>query len=713
MEAILALQKQLAAVQEQTQTARLSDRNIVEIIDSLTKTYDFKLIYTVDGREYLTSEHLEKQIKDVVLEYGRINVVELPKVLNVGIERIDPRVDAMCKRSGELTNMNGQLLTNRYLDDICEEINEDLQQRHKIPLSDIALKYNLPHEFLVRALSMRLETIIQGQMQNNFLITKSYQNTIKSQLRGVLRGCVRPIAVIQIKKITGVDESTINSVIEELIASQEIDGTLRQGAFISARFLKDQEKIITKFYKQNSYIEYDFLQKNLYVQKPKDLLSQLFKDDCIFLQSCCFSKESLEHTKEQILETLNTEGAIDVTNLLPSILGEDEIESIINEHLGLTGFELNGTLIVSNSYLDRCTSSFKDKIVENIYKAPQKLLEKSEEEETKKKGAKGKKKKGDENELFSKDEVIKHLRENKLLTTDYDPELEDALYKFLKERLQKYYNVIKMELFENKKNLSSELVNEIQSKLEERINTVAFIDKALENIQAKNTTADISYARNKVANYLKPIVENMIFLYCRKYSIQISPNLLNKNTEESKETDLSDPKRIKLEEPSIFKSSDALNNVLDTLPKDLQKLMKQFNELVAQKKVHEACEFLQKNALDLGIKPINLDKKSEKNFIYAQRYYTREDFQGVKFDPQLQFYYLLVLIGLEHGFYLGLNFEEKSVSIYCSVLLGDENVNEEVKKEITKAKELYHETSQEKSQEFEAINKKLKGFSGK
>ena len=370
MEAILALQRQLAAVQEQTQTARLSDRNIVEIVDNLIKGYDFKLIYTLDGREYLTTEHLEKQIKDVVLEFGRINIVELPKVLNIGIERIDPRVDAMCKKSGELININGQLFTNKYLDDICEEINEELQQRHKVPVSDLSLKFSLPHEFVTRSISQRLDTIIQGNIQNNFLITKSYQNTIKSQLRGVLRGSIRPIAVAQIKKLYGIDESTINAIIEELVSNQEIDGILRQGAFVSTRFLENQEKIITKFYKQNSYIEYDFLQKNLYIQKPQEKLTQLFKDDCIFLESCCYSKESLEHTKEQILETLNTEGAVDVVNLLPSVLTEEEIETLITKYIELGGFELINTLIVSNSFLDKCTSAFKEKIVEYIYRAP-------------------------------------------------------------------------------------------------------------------------------------------------------------------------------------------------------------------------------------------------------------------------------------------------------------------------------------------------------
>lgn len=714
MEAILALQRQLAAVQEQTQTARLSDRNIVEIIDALTKNYDFKLIYTLDGREYLTSDHLEKQIKEVVQDYGRINIVELPKVLNIGIERIEPRVDALCKKGGEIVNKTGQLFTNKYIDDICEEINEELQQRHKVAISDISLKFGLPHEFMVKSMTMRLGTIIQGQIQNNFLITMSYQNTIKAQLRGVLRACIRPTTISQIKKLYGIDEPTINSVIEELIANQEIDGVLRQGAFITARFLENQEKIITKFYKQNSYIEYEFLSKNLYVQKPKEMLKDLFKNDCIFLENCCYSKESLEHTKEQIVETLNTEGAIDVANLFPSVLDEEEIEALITEHLGLQDIELSKSLVISTAYLEKCTQAFKDKIVENIYKAPQKLIEKPAEEEESKKGkgkGKGGKKKAesDANDLFSKDEIIKHLRDTKLLSADYDPELEEMLCKHLKERLQKLYNVIKVELFENKKNMSSELVNEIQARLEERISAVAFITKYIQNIETKNTAVDINYLRNKAAVFMKPIVENMIFLYCRKYSLQVNPSLLS--SEEKKEGE--DSKRLRFEEPPMFKNYEGMVSTLDILPKDLSKLMKAFNDLIVQKKVYEASELLQKHALDLSIKPISLDKKNEKNFIYSQRYFTKEDLHGAKYDPKLQFYYVLTLLGLEQNIYLGLEFEEKAVSTYCSILLGEENVNDEVKKEIQKAMELYNETSESKVKELEEQVKKLKSHISK
>jgi hypothetical protein len=227
MEEILALQKQLAALQEQTQTARLSDRNVVEILETLSKNYDLKLIYTMDGRECLTPEHLERQIKETVLQYKRINIVELPKILNVGFEKIDARIEFLCKKTNEVFLLDGQLFTNSYFDTIAEEINEDLQLRHIIELSELAIKYSLPNEQLVRALSSRMETLIQGNIKNNTLITFSYQNTVRSQLRGVLRGALRPIGVAQIKKLYGYDEAFINSAIEEMVNNEEIDGALK------------------------------------------------------------------------------------------------------------------------------------------------------------------------------------------------------------------------------------------------------------------------------------------------------------------------------------------------------------------------------------------------------------------------------------------------------------------------------------------------------
>lgn len=72
---------------------KLSDRNVAEIIDCLMKVYDTKLLFSNDGREYLTPNHLVNEIIDVANEYGRINIVEMPKILNISIEKVENRIN--------------------------------------------------------------------------------------------------------------------------------------------------------------------------------------------------------------------------------------------------------------------------------------------------------------------------------------------------------------------------------------------------------------------------------------------------------------------------------------------------------------------------------------------------------------------------------------------------------------------------------------------
>ena len=61
MEEILALQQQLAAVQKQDTKQRLGDRNIVELVLKLKQLGRLELIYTTDGKEFLTPEQLVRE----------------------------------------------------------------------------------------------------------------------------------------------------------------------------------------------------------------------------------------------------------------------------------------------------------------------------------------------------------------------------------------------------------------------------------------------------------------------------------------------------------------------------------------------------------------------------------------------------------------------------------------------------------------------------
>ena len=75
MDEILKLQQQLMAVQEESTQNRLSNRNIVELLDLVQKKHGVRLIFTQDGQEYVTPSFLEQQVRDVVALHGRLNMV--------------------------------------------------------------------------------------------------------------------------------------------------------------------------------------------------------------------------------------------------------------------------------------------------------------------------------------------------------------------------------------------------------------------------------------------------------------------------------------------------------------------------------------------------------------------------------------------------------------------------------------------------------------
>ena len=49
---------------------RLSERNVIEIVSKLVGFGLIEVIYTVDGKEYLTPQELAKEIKEELLVHG-------------------------------------------------------------------------------------------------------------------------------------------------------------------------------------------------------------------------------------------------------------------------------------------------------------------------------------------------------------------------------------------------------------------------------------------------------------------------------------------------------------------------------------------------------------------------------------------------------------------------------------------------------------------
>eukprot|EP01016_Furgasonia_blochmanni_P004022 TRINITY_DN11566_c0_g1_i2.p1 TRINITY_DN11566_c0_g1~~TRINITY_DN11566_c0_g1_i2.p1 ORF type:complete len:731 (+),score=270.76 TRINITY_DN11566_c0_g1_i2:89-2194(+) len=673
MEEILALQRKLAEVQETSNLHRLSDRNIVEIMDKIMKNYDLKLLYTEDGKEYLTPDYLERQIRDVVVLKGRLNIVELPKNLGVSIEKIDPRIENVCSRFSEVQCKDGHIFTVSYIDNLCEELNEELQQRNQINLSELTVKFNFPKKYIASFIEARLGTIIQGTLSSDreTLFTLSFQQIMRAKVRGILRGCIRPIQLAQLAKMYLLDENTLAGLVDQLIKSEEIDGKVLNGMYISNRFLKNQEVIVSTFFKQNDYIEYDLLQKQLYITRPKEFLKNMFKDSCIFLENLCYNKDSLINLNEQVTTILNLEGYVNLNDMLPSVLSEEDVETLVNKHMQLKNVEMLQNIVFGNDYLEKLVQKFRDKIVSMIYKSPQLVITESVSEDTgSKKGKKGSKKKDESNDPFGKETVIGFLKENKLIEFQEDAEFEECLVKLLRPRMIRFYEEIKKELFENKKSASSELISEIQNKIEDKILAITLYQRTIGQIENTMTNVETSFLSERTLAYSRHVIENLLFIYSKKYGVALPPRVFSKSLEESKTSDSTTAKEEEYFDyfrggKFIFKDQDAINQAIDLLPKEQQKLLKEFNDCYGKKKVSEILNFLEKRAGDLGVR-MTLDKKTEKNFIYGQKYFCKEIVKANKSDGKMILYAVGCQQLADQGLVFCLPFEDKSIMLLLS-----------------------------------------------
>ena len=72
-----ALRTLFQKVQESATAHKLSERNCIEIINKLTSLGLLEVIYTTDGREYLTPQQLEREIRDEVIVNGGIDQMNL------------------------------------------------------------------------------------------------------------------------------------------------------------------------------------------------------------------------------------------------------------------------------------------------------------------------------------------------------------------------------------------------------------------------------------------------------------------------------------------------------------------------------------------------------------------------------------------------------------------------------------------------------------
>lgn len=326
----------------------------------LIKKKLISVIYTNDGKEYITPDYLRKEVEDEMYVHGgRVNLVELAQILNVDLFHINGVAEKLSKERDDVHFVLGQLLDENYVQKIAAEINEKLAQDGEITVSELTVQFDLPSEFLLaHVMEKYLNKIIRGRQDpsdSRVFFTQSYISRCKAKIRGALLGLNRPTPVQHILQQIGVQERLFHSVIHELNPPGVITSKQQGAQYIPHAYTKNQTDWVDSFYRQNGYLEYDAVSR-LGISDPKSFVKrQLAAETLTFLDKCCIGSRIIDHIDSALDECISSGTYLDASTVLPSIMGDEDVEQLLAKVLTPSKQKqtlLFGSTIVTTQYID-------------------------------------------------------------------------------------------------------------------------------------------------------------------------------------------------------------------------------------------------------------------------------------------------------------------------------------------------------------------------
>ncbi|KAL4425678.1 hypothetical protein ABPG75_009694 [Micractinium tetrahymenae] len=359
----------LEAAQQKKSKTRLSERNVVELVAKLKALglLGEELLYTTNGKEYVTRERAVAEVKAAVRAAGgRIPLVDLPSQLGLDLVHCERAADAVVAASGgAITLSQGELFSTAYFDGLAAEVDDSLQEAGVVSVGDLARRFGLGAEMIGSVLSERVASgAVRGRMEAGVVYTQAYLARIKAQLRGALRGAVSPVPIPALVKELGIEglaslNALVPTLIEDLTAEGSVAGKLVAGAasWVPASYVASQQDAVKRFFQQNGYIGYDTA-KQYGIPAPKQFLAQHFPDG-IALDSAFVSPAVVDQVEATVEEAMAGGGWCDVAPHVPSILSLGDTAALLAKCKAVAAASsggqaqvLSGTCVVAAAMLE-------------------------------------------------------------------------------------------------------------------------------------------------------------------------------------------------------------------------------------------------------------------------------------------------------------------------------------------------------------------------
>ncbi|XP_051016993.1 E3 UFM1-protein ligase 1 [Acomys russatus] len=355
---------------------RLSERNCIEIVNKLISQKQLEVVHTLDGKEYITPAQISKEMRDELhVRGGRVNIVDLQQVINVDLTHIENRVSDIIKSEKNVQMVLGQLIDENYLDRLSEEVNDKLQESGQVTISELCKTYDLPGDFLTQALTQRLGRIINGHIDldnRGVIFTEAFVARHKARIRGLFSAITRPTAVNSLISKYGFQEQLLYSVLEELVSTGRLRGTVVGGRQDKAVFVPDiysrtQSTWVDSFFRQNGYLEFDALSR-LGIPDALNYIKKRYKNtQLLFLKAACVGQALVDQVEASVEEAISSGTWVDISPLLPSSLSVEDAAMLLQQVMRAfskqaSALIFSDTVVVSEKFISDCTELFSERM---------------------------------------------------------------------------------------------------------------------------------------------------------------------------------------------------------------------------------------------------------------------------------------------------------------------------------------------------------------
>ncbi|XP_021561652.1 E3 UFM1-protein ligase 1 isoform X2 [Carlito syrichta] len=304
---------------------------------------------------------------------GRVNIVDLQQVINVDLTHIENRIGDIVKSEKHVQLVLGQLIDENYLDRLAEEVNDKLQESGQVTISELCKTYDLPGNFLTQALTQRLGRIINGHIDldnKGVIFTESFVARHKARIRGLFSAITRPTAVNSLISKYGFQEQLLYSVLEELVNSGRLRGTVVGGRQDKAVFVPDiysrtQSNWVDSFFRQNGYLEFDALSR-LGIPDAVNYIKKRYKTtQLLFLKAACIGQGLVDQVEASVEEAISSGTWVDIAPLLPSSISVEDAAMLLQQVMRTfnkqaSAVVFSDTVVVSEKFVNDCTELFSE-----------------------------------------------------------------------------------------------------------------------------------------------------------------------------------------------------------------------------------------------------------------------------------------------------------------------------------------------------------------